>query len=264
VRDEPARAGPIVEDAGRLARPSAAVCRRVVADTRPAGITLPAGSRLVVSLLSTNRDERVFPDGNRFDPDRPPRSTSRSVKASTPAGTDGPDHRREPGAWERSFVGAALERGAAKVHAAIRDPASLTPDVSDDLRVTPVRLDLRVPADASAAAGARQHPAIDLLVCNAAIRACSASSIRRPTGSFTTCSTSTSSVPRPDAGLRSGTAAAARQRHGTARHGTARHGTARHGTARHGTARIIVVLSVAAVALSRSSLSSTARRRPPD
>jgi cytochrome P450 len=72
VRADPARADKIVEEAVRLASPSAAVFRRVVADTTLAGVPVPAGSTLVVSLLSANRDESVFTDENRFDPDRPP------------------------------------------------------------------------------------------------------------------------------------------------------------------------------------------------
>jgi cytochrome P450 len=43
-----------------MASPSAAVFRRVVQDTALGGMPLPAGSTLVVSLLSANRDEPVF------------------------------------------------------------------------------------------------------------------------------------------------------------------------------------------------------------
>jgi cytochrome P450 len=70
VRTDPDHAGRIAEEALRLASPSAAVFRRVVADTTLGGVALPAGSTLVVSLLSANRDENLFPDGDRFDPDR--------------------------------------------------------------------------------------------------------------------------------------------------------------------------------------------------
>jgi cytochrome P450 family 144 len=72
VRADEARAHKIVEEAVRLASPSAAVFRRVVADTTLGGVSLPASSTLVVSLLSANRDESAFFDGDRFDPDRPP------------------------------------------------------------------------------------------------------------------------------------------------------------------------------------------------
>jgi cytochrome P450 len=72
IRDEPARADAIVEESVRLASPSAAVFRTVTRDTSLGGVVLPAGSQLVVSLLSANRDESVFTDPDRFDPDRPP------------------------------------------------------------------------------------------------------------------------------------------------------------------------------------------------
>jgi cytochrome P450 len=71
IREDPAYADRIVEEAVRLASPSAAVFRRVVDDTTLAGVPLKRGSTIVVSLLSANRDESVFPDGSRFDPDRP-------------------------------------------------------------------------------------------------------------------------------------------------------------------------------------------------
>ena len=72
VRDDPSRANAIVEEAVRLASPSAAVFRQVTRDTTLGGVALPAGAQLVVSLLSANRDESVFPDPDRFLPDRPP------------------------------------------------------------------------------------------------------------------------------------------------------------------------------------------------
>jgi cytochrome P450 len=71
VREEPAHATKIVEEAVRLASPSAAVFRRVTRDTTLAGVRLPAGSQLIVSLLSANRDEQNFTDGDTFNPDRP-------------------------------------------------------------------------------------------------------------------------------------------------------------------------------------------------
>ena len=71
LRAEPQRADRIVEEAVRLASPSASVFRRVVGDTTLGGYPLPAGATLVVSVLSANRDESVFPDPDRFDPARP-------------------------------------------------------------------------------------------------------------------------------------------------------------------------------------------------
>ncbi len=70
VREDPSRADAIVDEAVRLAAPSAAVMRHVPVGTSLGGVELPAGSTLVVSLLSANRDEAVFEDADRFDPDR--------------------------------------------------------------------------------------------------------------------------------------------------------------------------------------------------
>ena len=70
VRQDPSRCDAIVEEALRMASPSAAVFRRVTRDTVLAGVTLPAGSQLVVSLLSANRDEAVFVAPDEFDADR--------------------------------------------------------------------------------------------------------------------------------------------------------------------------------------------------
>lgn len=72
IRGEPERADRIVEEAVRLASPSAAVFRRVTQDTTLAGVAMPAGATLVVSLLSANRDEAVFADADAFDVERPP------------------------------------------------------------------------------------------------------------------------------------------------------------------------------------------------
>ena len=77
VRAEPQRAHLIVEEAVRLASPSAAVFRLVRHDTTLGGCPLPAGATLVVSVLSANRDEAMFPNPDRFDPDRP--TTQRHV-----------------------------------------------------------------------------------------------------------------------------------------------------------------------------------------
>ncbi len=41
--------------------------RQVTRDTELAGVALPAGARLGICILSANRDERVWPDADRFD-----------------------------------------------------------------------------------------------------------------------------------------------------------------------------------------------------
>jgi cytochrome P450 len=70
VRADPARAKLIVEEALRWATPSQTAFRRATRDTELSGVTIPAGSVLVVSFASANRDESVFVDAARFDPDR--------------------------------------------------------------------------------------------------------------------------------------------------------------------------------------------------
>jgi cytochrome P450 len=70
IRSEPERARPVVEEALRWATPSQTAFRRATSDTELAGVDIPAGSVLVVSFASANRDEDVYPDAARFDPDR--------------------------------------------------------------------------------------------------------------------------------------------------------------------------------------------------
>jgi cytochrome P450 len=70
VRADPARAKPIVEEALRWATPSQTAFRRATRDTELGGVEIAAGSVLVVSFASANRDETVFADAGRFDPDR--------------------------------------------------------------------------------------------------------------------------------------------------------------------------------------------------
>jgi NAD(P)-dependent dehydrogenase (short-subunit alcohol dehydrogenase family) len=66
-----------------------------------------------------------------------------------------------------ALVTAALDRHAATVVAAARDPASLPPPPADPARVVPVRLDVTDPAQVASAAA--EHPDTDLLVCNAGV-----------------------------------------------------------------------------------------------
>jgi NAD(P)-dependent dehydrogenase (short-subunit alcohol dehydrogenase family) len=65
-----------------------------------------------------------------------------------------------------AFVGAALSRRATAVFAAAREPGSLPP-FPDPERVVPVRLDVTDQAQIGAAA--REHADVDLLVCNAGV-----------------------------------------------------------------------------------------------
>ena len=67
---EPERARPVVEEALRWAGPSQTAFRRATTDTKLAGVDIPAGSVLVVSFASVNRNEDGYPEADRFDPDR--------------------------------------------------------------------------------------------------------------------------------------------------------------------------------------------------
>jgi cytochrome P450 len=70
LRREPEHADAVAEEALRVTSPSLSAHRRVTTDTELGGVPLPAGSTLVLSLVSANRDEAVFADPERFDPGR--------------------------------------------------------------------------------------------------------------------------------------------------------------------------------------------------
>jgi len=66
-----------------------------------------------------------------------------------------------------AFVQALLDQGAARVYAAMRDPASLPQQWQGDSRVVPVKLDVTNRADIAEAAA--RYRDIDLFICNAAV-----------------------------------------------------------------------------------------------
>lgn len=71
MRADPTRIRPVVEEALRLSSPSSAIWRIAIADTVLGGVAIPAGSRLILTWMSANRDESVFgDDSEQFDPDR--------------------------------------------------------------------------------------------------------------------------------------------------------------------------------------------------
>ncbi|GAA2778300.1 cytochrome P450 [Crossiella cryophila] len=71
VGRERGRAGLVFEEAVRLASPVQQMVRRTTRAVRLGGVELAAGSRLLVSFASANRDERVFAEPDRFWPGRP-------------------------------------------------------------------------------------------------------------------------------------------------------------------------------------------------
>lgn len=61
-----------VEECIRLTTPFHFAPRRVLEDLDVAGFSIPAGARLVLTLVAANRDPRRFPDPKRFRIDRAP------------------------------------------------------------------------------------------------------------------------------------------------------------------------------------------------
>lgn len=70
IRREPDHADDVAEEALRITSAALSAHRRVTTDTVLGGLRLQAGSTVVLSLASANRDEDVFGDADRFDPDR--------------------------------------------------------------------------------------------------------------------------------------------------------------------------------------------------
>ncbi len=70
VREDPTYAEVLVEEALRLATPTQAVMRVATKDTELGGTPVPAGTQLMVSLASANRDERSYASSDSFDAGR--------------------------------------------------------------------------------------------------------------------------------------------------------------------------------------------------
>lgn len=60
----------LVEESLRLASPAQAMWRLTTEDTELGGVAIPAGSRVVLSYASANRDEQVFAEPDAFEPER--------------------------------------------------------------------------------------------------------------------------------------------------------------------------------------------------
>jgi cytochrome P450 len=70
LRQDPLRAPRLIEELMRYEPPVQFRTRRTLSAIDIAGVTIPEGADLVLLLASGNRDETVFPDPDRFDPDR--------------------------------------------------------------------------------------------------------------------------------------------------------------------------------------------------
>jgi cytochrome P450 len=70
IQEDPARIPAMADEGLRLASPNQGLFRVCTEDSEVAGTPIPKGSMLWVMFGSANRDERVFEDPDRFDPDR--------------------------------------------------------------------------------------------------------------------------------------------------------------------------------------------------
>jgi cytochrome P450 len=61
----------VLDEALRWDSPVHVVTREAKADLTLVGVPIPCGAPIIVGIGSANRDERQFPDPDRFDPDRP-------------------------------------------------------------------------------------------------------------------------------------------------------------------------------------------------
>jgi len=71
MQEEPAIIPAVVEEGLRWTSPSAVNQRRTSCPVDLDGIDLPTQTNVLIAYLAANHDERVFPDPERFDPERP-------------------------------------------------------------------------------------------------------------------------------------------------------------------------------------------------
>src|SRR5690606_25830829 len=69
--DDPSLIANGIEEVLRFEPPAPHVCRYVTHDVEYYGQTVPEGSAMLMLMGSANRDDRRFPDGDRFDVRRP-------------------------------------------------------------------------------------------------------------------------------------------------------------------------------------------------
>jgi cytochrome P450 len=72
VREDLSRVAAVVEETLRYDAPVQMMFRTATEDTDFAGTIIPAGATVAALLGAANRDERVFPEPDRFDPQRDP------------------------------------------------------------------------------------------------------------------------------------------------------------------------------------------------
>ncbi|MBL8776032.1 MAG: cytochrome P450 [Acidimicrobiales bacterium] len=70
VRANPDLIPAVVEESLRLASPAQAMWRLTTEDVELGGVAIPAGSRVVLSYASANRDEDLFTEPDAFEPER--------------------------------------------------------------------------------------------------------------------------------------------------------------------------------------------------
>jgi cytochrome P450 len=71
MQSDPSVVASVVEEALRLATPNQGMFRFVVRDTSLGDVAIPKGTMIWLMFGSANRDASVFPDPDRFDPERP-------------------------------------------------------------------------------------------------------------------------------------------------------------------------------------------------
>jgi cytochrome P450 len=67
VAEDPGLIPAMLEEAGRYDSPAQYLCRRSTVDVTRHGVTIPAGSNVLMLVASANRDERVYAEPDRFD-----------------------------------------------------------------------------------------------------------------------------------------------------------------------------------------------------
>jgi cytochrome P450 len=70
IRENPDFAVVVVEEALRLSSPTQSIMRITTKDVVLDGVAIAKGTQIMASLASANRDEIIYDESNRFDPDR--------------------------------------------------------------------------------------------------------------------------------------------------------------------------------------------------